>query len=107
MYYISYFQVVESYNLHGGQLVANVLSAHGVRFLFTLVGVLPRVCFPCAPLIWFILWTGGHISPILVASKARDIRVIDVRHEVNAVFAADAVARLTGSAVLARFALIH
>lgn len=50
---------------------------------------------------------GGHISPILVASKARDIRVIDVRHEVNAVFAADAVARLTGSSVLTRFAFIY
>ena len=48
----------------------------GVKFLFTLVG--------------------GHISPILVASKASGIRVVDVRHEVNAVFAADAVARLTG-----------
>lgn len=61
---------------HGGQLVAQVLKAHGVKFLFTLVG--------------------GHISPILVASKQAGIRVIDVRHEVNAVFAADAVARLTG-----------
>lgn len=42
-------------------------------------------------------WTaGGHISPILAAAEASEIRVIDVRHEVNAVFAADAVARLTG-----------
>ncbi|MCA9657692.1 MAG: thiamine pyrophosphate-binding protein, partial [Myxococcales bacterium] len=39
---------------------------------------------------------GGHISPILVGAKARGIDVIDVRHEANAVFAADAVARLTG-----------
>jgi acetolactate synthase-like protein len=62
--------------LDGGNRVAEVLKAHGVPFLFTLVG--------------------GHISPILVAAKARGIRVIDVRHEVNAVFAADAVARLTG-----------
>ncbi len=31
-------QVVESFNLHGGQLVAKVLLAHGVRFVFTLVG---------------------------------------------------------------------
>lgn len=61
---------------HGGDLVADVFSAHGVKFVFTLVG--------------------GHISPILVASKARGIRIIDVRHEVNAVFAADAVGRLTG-----------
>lgn len=62
--------------MDGGSRVAEVLRAHGVPFLFTLVG--------------------GHISPILVASKQRGIRVIDVRHEVNAVFAADAVARLTG-----------
>lgn len=39
---------------------------------------------------------GGHISPILVASKALGMRVIDVRHEATAVFAADAVGRLTG-----------
>ncbi len=62
--------------MHGGDWVAQVLKAQGVQFVFTL--------------------TGGHISPILTASKARGIRVIDTRHEVNAVFAADAVARLTG-----------
>ena len=61
---------------HGGDHVADVLERHGVRFLFTLCG--------------------GHISPILVGAKARGIRVVDVRHEVTAVFAADAVARLTG-----------
>jgi acetolactate synthase-1/2/3 large subunit len=62
--------------VNGGDRVAAVLQAQGVRFLFTLCG--------------------GHISPILVGCKARGIRVVDVRHEVNAVFAADAVARLTG-----------
>ena len=62
--------------MNGGARVAEVLKAHGVPFVFTLVG--------------------GHISPILVESRKRGIRVIDVRHEVNAVFAADAVARLTG-----------
>ena len=62
--------------MHGGDMVAEVLKAQGVAFLFTLVG--------------------GHISPILVGAKARGIRVVDTRHEVNAVFAADAVARLTG-----------
>jgi acetolactate synthase-1/2/3 large subunit len=62
--------------MHGGDLIAEVLKAQGVRFLFTLCG--------------------GHISPILVACKQRGIRVIDVRHEATAVFAADAVARLTG-----------
>jgi acetolactate synthase-like protein len=61
---------------HSGERVADVLVRHGVPTLFTLCG--------------------GHISPILVAAKARGIRVADVRHEAAAVFAADATARLTG-----------
>ncbi|MBC8069103.1 MAG: thiamine pyrophosphate-binding protein, partial [Deltaproteobacteria bacterium] len=61
---------------HGGDLIAEVLERQGVRQLFTLCG--------------------GHISPILTGAKARGIAVIDVRHEATAVFAADAVARLTG-----------
>ena len=63
--------------MNGGERVATVLQAHGVRWLFTLCG--------------------GHISPVLVAAKARGIRVVDTRHEATAVFAADAVARLTGT----------
>ena len=39
---------------------------------------------------------GGHISPILTGAKARGIRIVDTRGEAAAVFAADAVARLTG-----------
>ena len=62
--------------MNGGDHAAEVLKQAGVRFVFTLAG--------------------GHIAPILVAAKQRGIRVIDVRHEVNAVFAADATARLTG-----------
>jgi acetolactate synthase-1/2/3 large subunit len=62
---------------HGGVLVAEVLARHGVRFLFTLCG--------------------GHISPILLGCDQQGIRVVDVRHEATAVFAADAVARLTGT----------
>lgn len=62
--------------MNGGEHVAEILKNEGVQFLFTLAG--------------------GHIAPILVAAKQRRIRVIDVRHEANAVFAADAVARLTG-----------
>jgi acetolactate synthase-1/2/3 large subunit len=62
--------------MNGGDRIASVLVERGVRFLFTLCG--------------------GHISPILVGAKARGIRVVDVRHEVDAVFAADAVFRLTG-----------
>jgi len=33
---------------------------------------------------------GGHISPILVGAKRCGIRIVDVRHEADAVFAADA-----------------
>jgi acetolactate synthase-like protein len=62
--------------VHGGDIVADVLRAQGAEFLFTLCG--------------------GHISPVLVGAKARGIRVVDTRHEATAVFAADAVARLTG-----------
>ena len=39
---------------------------------------------------------GGHISPILVESQRAGIRVVDMRDEKNAVFAADAMARMTG-----------
>ncbi len=62
--------------LNGGQVIANVLKNHGIGHLFTLCG--------------------GHIAPILVGCKQAGLQVIDVRHEVDAVFAADAVARLTG-----------
>ena len=33
---------------------------------------------------------------MLVESEKLDIKIIDVRHEVNAVFAADAMSRLSG-----------
>uniref|UniRef100_A0A8C9SZ60 2-hydroxyacyl-CoA lyase 2 n=1 Tax=Scleropages formosus TaxID=113540 RepID=A0A8C9SZ60_SCLFO len=62
---------------YGGERVAEVLQAHGVKFVFTLVG--------------------GHISPILVACEKIGIRIVDTRHEATAVFAADAVARLSGT----------
>lgn len=62
--------------LNGGDLISEVLKKHGVSSIFTLCG--------------------GHISPILVGCKKRDINVIDVRDEANAVFAADAYARMNG-----------
>jgi len=40
---------------------------------------------------------GGHISPILVGCENENIDIIQVRDEVSAVFAADAVSRLTDS----------
>ena len=54
--------------MNGGEIIAEVLKSQGVDFLFTLCG--------------------GHISPILVGAKKRGIRVIDVRYEATAVFAA-------------------
>jgi len=60
----------------GGAIIGRVLSSRGVKQIFTLCG--------------------GHISPILVGAEANGIKVVDVRHEVSAVFAADAVARMTG-----------
>lgn len=62
---------------HGGDLIADVLARHGVTHLFALCG--------------------GHISPILTGAQARGLRVVDVRDEASAVFAADAVARMTGT----------
>jgi acetolactate synthase-1/2/3 large subunit len=62
--------------MHGGDRIAEVLEAQGIECLFTLCG--------------------GHISPILSGARQRGVRVIDVRDEATAVFAADAMARLTG-----------
>jgi len=60
--------------MHGGDLLAKVLRRHGVGQLFTLCG--------------------GHISPILTGAKEHGVRIVDVRDEATAVFAADSVARL-------------
>jgi acetolactate synthase-1/2/3 large subunit len=62
--------------VNGGDRIAATLARHGVTSLFTLCG--------------------GHISPILVGAKRAGIRVVDVRDEAAAMFAADATARLTG-----------
>lgn len=61
---------------HGGDLIASVLAKWEVPYVFTLCG--------------------GHISPILVGAQDKGLKVIDCRDEKNAVFAADAVARMTG-----------
>jgi acetolactate synthase-like protein len=61
---------------HGGDHIADVLSKWNISALFTLCG--------------------GHISPILVGCEDRKIRIVDCRDERNAVFAADAWARMTG-----------
>eukprot|EP00128_Syssomonas_multiformis_P006260 Colp12_sorted_trinity150504_noHs@29751 len=61
---------------YGGLQIAKVLAKHGVTHMFVL--------------------SGGHVAPVYVGAEEVGIKVVDVRHEVNAVFAADAVARITG-----------
>jgi acetolactate synthase-1/2/3 large subunit len=59
---------------HGGDFALAALAGFGVRELFTL--------------------SGGHVFPIYDAARRAGIRIIDVRHEQSAVFAAEAVAKL-------------
>ena len=75
-YFHHLFLTLQTQIMNGGEIIAKVLQKQGVKFLFTLCG--------------------GHVSPIFVAAHKIGIRVIDTRHEVNAVFAADAVSRLSG-----------
>lgn len=63
-------------NRHGGHIIANILKANEVKSVFCL--------------------SGGHVSPIFTGCEEEGIRVIDTRNEANAVFAADAAARLSG-----------
>jgi acetolactate synthase I/II/III large subunit len=62
---------------HGGRAITKSLKALGVSNIFTL--------------------TGGHIFPIFDGAKADGIRLVDVRHEQSAAFAAEGWARLTRS----------
>ncbi len=60
----------------GGTLVARVLQAHDVKYLFTI--------------------NGGHTFPILAALREHGIEMIHMRHEQACAYAADAWARTTG-----------
>ena len=62
--------------MNGGEVIGEVLARNGVGHVFTLCG--------------------GHISPILVGADKHGVRVVDVRDEASAVFAADAAGRMTG-----------
>ncbi|HKO86327.1 MAG TPA: thiamine pyrophosphate-binding protein, partial [Actinomycetota bacterium] len=61
---------------HGGALAVAVAARHGVEELFTL--------------------SGGHVFPLYDGAVTADppLRLIDVRHEQTAVFAAEATAKL-------------
>src|SRR5215472_16843254 len=70
---------------HGGALAVAAARQHGVTTMFTL--------------------SGGHVFPLYDGAVKADppLRLVDVRHEQTAVFAAEATARLTrlpGLAVL-------
>src|SRR6266516_1798878 len=64
----------QSIDGHGGQLALAALRPYGVTELFTL--------------------SGGHVFPLYDAAQQTGVRIIDVRHEQSAVFAAEAVAKL-------------
>jgi acetolactate synthase-1/2/3 large subunit len=59
---------------HGGDLILATLRGYGVNELFTL--------------------SGGHVFPLYDAAHTSGVRIVDVRHEQSAVFAAEAVAKL-------------
>jgi len=60
----------------GGEIVAQALAEHGTELLFTV--------------------NGGHVFPILGALRDHGIRMIHVRHEQSAAYAADGYARSSG-----------
>src|ERR1700745_623750 len=69
--------------LHGDTLAVAAARAHGVSTMFTL--------------------SGGHVFPLYDAATHADppLRLVDVRHEQSAVFAAEATARLARTPGLA------
>ena len=60
---------------HGGRLAAEVLGRHDVDTVFTL--------------------SGGHLFPFYDGCVQTDIRLVDVRHEQTATFAAEGWAKVT------------
>jgi acetolactate synthase-1/2/3 large subunit len=66
--------MAEKIDGHGGELALAALRAFGVSEMFTL--------------------SGGHVFPLYDAAHKTGLRIVDVRHEQSAVFAAEAVAKL-------------
>src|SRR3954447_26381453 len=64
-----------SETLHGGRLIARRLKARGIDTLFTL--------------------SGGHLFSIYDGCREEGVRIIDVRHESTAAFAAEGWAKVT------------
>src|SRR5215213_7320114 len=65
----------DSPDVVGGRIVARRLRAHGVSTIFTL--------------------SGGHLFSIYDGCRAEGIRIVDVRHEQTAAFAAEGWAKVT------------
>ena len=63
--------------MHAGFTVSSFFKDNNIDTVFTLCG--------------------GHISPILVGCESEGINIVEVRDEVSAVFAADAISRLKDS----------
>jgi acetolactate synthase I/II/III large subunit len=61
--------------VHGGILAAEALRRHGVDVVFTL--------------------SGGHLFPLYDGCVQRGVRLVDVRHEQTAIFAAEAFAKVS------------
>lgn len=66
---------------HAGDAAVAVSKAYGVETMFTL--------------------SGGHVFPLYDGAQHEGMRILDVRHEQSAVFAAEATARLTRTPGLA------
>jgi acetolactate synthase-1/2/3 large subunit len=73
--------MTEQYEGHGGDLALAALRAFGVTELVTL--------------------SGGHVFPLYDAAQRAGVRLLDVRHEQSAVFAAEALAKLQRRPALA------
>lgn len=67
----------EKSDQHGGEIIGQVLKAHGVEHIFTLSA-------------------RNNNSPIIRGAEKNGIKVIQTKHEVTAVAAADANSRVTG-----------
>jgi acetolactate synthase-1/2/3 large subunit len=66
---------METIEGHGGDVALAALRAAGVEEMFTL--------------------SGGHVFPLYDAAVRQKLRIVDVRHEQTATFAAEATAKLT------------
>jgi acetolactate synthase I/II/III large subunit len=66
---------MEAIEGHGGDVALAALRAAGVEEMFTL--------------------SGGHVFPVYDAAVRQKVRIVDVRHEQTATFAAEGTAKLT------------